>query len=102
MYRFVLPPIFGYEYTDTTPLLMYSFELLQVNKSKKGIHCVPAEIKEKFKKFSSNLIGQGISLYTDGSKSDEEFSVEAAVLTRTSMAITRNSLAIRHKLPTEI
>jgi len=50
------------------------------------------EMIKKFKEFSSPLIGEGISIYTDGSKT-EDSSVGAAVY------FPELGLALKHKLP---
>jgi len=50
---------------------------------------------KKFRDFSSPLIGEGISIYTDGSKSDD-FPVGAAIYS------SDLGIVLKHKLPSDI
>jgi len=53
------------------------------------------EVIQKFREFSSSLVEDGISIYTDGSKRDEDSAVGAAVFSPDLC------LTIKHKFPSD-
>jgi len=102
MHRSVTPSLFSYNYPALLPTLQYSsfdlpkpFSCNKRNKRHLPVNISTAELRCRFKEFSSSLINDGISVYTDGSKKDTDSAVGAAVYS------PELGLAIKHKLPSD-
>jgi len=95
IFRSVLPPSLGYDFSATIPIPPYLSFDLSPKKSRGKKRCLysATEVRQKFKEFASPIIEQAISLYTDGSKRDDDSSVGAAVYSRDL------GLSLKHKLP---
>jgi len=94
LHKSILPPIFAYDFFATIPVPSYiSFELPTSGKGKRNCSCSVAEVRQSFNEFASPLIEQAISLYTDGSKRDDDSPVGAAVFSRDL------GIILKHKLP---
>jgi len=93
LFRSILPPPFAYDFLTMIPIPSYiSFEVSSDRKGKGSGHSV-AEVRQRFNEFASPLIEQAISLYTDGSKGDNDSPVGAAVFSRDL------GIILKHKLP---
>jgi len=77
VHRSVTPPLYSYSYQASIPLSdFHSFDLLipgTKSSSRRMNHnlLLRAVLLKKFLDFSFSLIGEKISIYTDGSKSED-------------------------------
>jgi len=98
LHQTVVPPFYSYDYQTFIPLPdFYSFNYTILRGEHPEVmisHKILSrtELLKKFQNFSSPLIGEGISIYTDGSKSDD-YPVGAAIYS------SELGLALKHKLP---
>jgi len=96
----VAPPLYSYSCQASIPLLdchSFNFLITRVESSGRRVSYKTlsrTELLKKFLEFSSPLIEEGISIYTDGSKF-EDSPVRAAVY---SLEL---GLALKHKLPAD-
>jgi len=99
MFRSLTPPLFSFIFQALFPIsFYYSFDVLDSTpkKSNKSHSLSIVEIRQRFKEFASPIIGNGIAIYTDGSKIDEDSPVGSAVFPPDL------HLAIKHRLPADI
>jgi len=99
IHRSVTPPLFSYNYPALLPTPQYaSFDISSSSRNKKNSHnnVSVSEVRNRFREFSSPLINDGISVYSDGSKKDADSAVGAAVYS------PELGLAIKHKLPSDV
>jgi len=69
IFRSVLPSSFGYDFSAVIPIPPYlSFDLPPLESRRERRSDSVAEIRQRFEEFASAIVGQAISLYTDGSK----------------------------------
>jgi len=99
MFRSITPPLFSFSFQALFPILSYRlFDILDPSSKKSnnssGLSVV--EIRQSFREFASPIIGDGIAIYTDGSKRDEDSPVGSAVFSPDL------HLAIKHRLPADI
>jgi len=98
--RNTTPPLYSFSRQASIPLPEYhSFNLLlprdKTSTKNSPLKTLPnTEMLDEFKKFSSSLIKEGISIYTDGSKS-EDSPVGAAIHS------PELGLALKHRLPAD-
>jgi len=82
MFRSLTPPLFSFSFQALFPIFFYySFDILgpSSKKSNNSPNLSVAEICQKFREFASLIVDNGIAIYTDGSKKDEDSSVGSAV-----------------------
>jgi len=97
IYRSVTPPLFSYNFLSVFPIPRYvSFNSLSVGKDKN--QAIPVEMCARFREFSVSLTNGDISLFTDGSRRDEEDENSAVGAAVYSLNL---ALALKHKLPAE-
>jgi len=99
MFRSLIPSLFSFSFQALFPIsFYYSFDILgsSSKKSNNSPNLSVTEIRQKFREFASPIVGNGITIYTDGSKKDEDFPVGSAVF---SLDL---HLAIKHRLPADI
>jgi len=100
IHRSVIPSPHGSHFLATVPLPDFHSFCLPITGSKPPSKRYPpnpsqkAAIIRKFREFSSPLVGEGISIYTDGSKTDD-LPVGAAVYS------PELRIALKHKLPSD-
>jgi len=95
----VSPPLFAFNFSALFPIPQFdSFEF--EGSSSKGreenLAVSTSEIRNKFQDFAAPLINDGILLFTDGSRRDDEDSAVGAAVYSPELGI-----AIKHKLPPE-
>jgi len=98
MFRSLTPPPFSFSYQALFPTPSYHlFDILDCSSKKKNKspNISISEIRQRFQDFASPLIGNGIAIYTDGSKKDDDSPVGSAVFS------PELHLAIKHRLPSD-
>jgi len=98
MFRSLTPPLFSFSFQALFPIsFYYSFDILDSTskKTSKSCNLSIVEIRQRFKEFASPIIDNGIAIYTDGSKIDEDSPVGSAVFSPDL------HLAIKHRLPAD-
>jgi len=94
VFRSILPPIFEYDFSATIPTPPYiSFEMPLSGRWKRNCSFSVAEVRQRFEEFAFSLTEQAISLYTDGSKGEDDSPVGAAVFSQDL------GIILKHKLP---
>jgi len=100
IHRTMTPPLYSFTYQASMALPDYHSFCFSASKNKPSTMNGPnktlsnTEMLSEFRKFSSSLVKEGISIYTDGSKS-EDSPVGAAVYSPDL------GLALKHKLPAD-
>jgi len=99
IHRSETPPLFTFGFPLVLPIPWYSFFDIPSFKNKRmGRTISIAEVRSRFREFSALLVNGGISLYTDGSRRDED-DVDSAV--GAAVYSSDLALALKHKLPAE-
>jgi len=80
--RSVTPPLFSYNFSSLFPIPQYaSFDILDspLSGNDRNRSIPVAEIRKRFREFTLPLVNDGISLFMDGSKKNEDSAVDAVM-----------------------
>jgi len=93
-FRSVLPPSFSYDFSVIIlipPYLSFDLPLFRIRGERRSYSVV--EVQQRFEEFAFPIVEQAISLYTDGSKGNDDSLIGAAVFSHDL------GLSLKDKLP---